>query len=435
MMLANTQQKTDLIQSFVAKKYRNTKSFATKTSYENNVKRFYKFLHDDQGLDISETIAMLEQQKLDPIILLDDFFTHLRNSSYGKNQKPYSNSAIRSYLTTAKEFLRFLGFKIYNEDIKQVFRLPPKQENSEPGLEKETIVRLLRSSPPKLQVAILVCCSSGIRDGELVQLKVEDIDFQTEPVTVNLRAEIVKGKIHPRKTHLTAEAANALKDHLIRNKIDFNNPNHQNHYIFLTSPEERLEYYKSLVSGLNSKSEKESGDLRQFKTAKTVYLHKITQLENQLESMTKQEQYDRSVRSAKHALISMLARVVDSIPDMAKRHENDLRDIHFHSFRYFFKTVVTDSLNSDFAEALMGHKNLKLTYYKKNDEQRRQSYNKIEPYLTISDNTRIKETIDNLRQTIQKLNLELEQKQEEMKDIKTKLDELWTDKQRMENNH
>jgi hypothetical protein len=115
--------------------------------------------------------------------------------------------------------------------------------------------------------------------------------------------------------------------------------------------------------------------------------------------------------------------------DRARRNH-----LHFHSFRYFFKTIVTDSLNSDFAEALMGHKSLKLTYYKKNDEQRRQSYGKIEPYLTISDNTRVKETMDNMRQTIQKLHLELEQKQEEMKDIKTKLDELWTDKLRMENN-
>lgn len=389
MMLANPKQ-ADLIQLFVAKKYRNTMSFSTKTAYENNVKRFYKFLHEDKELNISKIIELLEQKKLDPITLLDDFFTHLRNSSYGKNQKPYSNSAIRAYLTTAKEFLRFLGFKIYNEDVKQVFKLPPKQENSEPGLETNTIIRILRNSPPRLQVAVLICCASGIRDGELVQLKVGDIDFNSNPVTVNLRAEIVKGKIHPRKTHLTTEAANALKDYLSRNKIDFANSNHQEKYLFLTLPGERLDYYKRIIDELESKSKRNSGDQRIFMTAKTLYAHKITQLENQLRTMTKQEQYDRSVRSAKHALISMLVRAVDSIPDLAKRHENNLRDIHFHSFRYFFKTTITDNLNSDFAEALMGHISLKLTYYKKNDEQRRMSYAKVEQYLTISDTERIR---------------------------------------------
>lgn len=389
-MLVNAEETPDLLELFIAKKYRHTKSFATRTSYDNNIKCFYQFLSDDKGLNILQAIELIKQKKIDPILLLDDFFTYLRNTSYGKKQKSYSNSTIRSYLTTTKEFLRFLGFKIYNEDIKQIFKLPPKQENSEPGLKQETILRLLRNSPPKLQVAILMCCSSGIRDGELVQLRVGDIDFQTDPVTVNLRAEIVKGKIHPRKTHLTTEASNALKDYLTRNKINFADPNHYSRYIFLTFPEERLLYYESQIDKLDSKIKQEKGDQRKFKTAQTVYLHKISQLENQIQSMSKQEQYDRSVRSAKHALISMLVRVVDSIPEMAKRHENDLRDIHFHSFRYFFKTVVTDSLNSDFAEALMGHTSLKLTYYKKNDEQRRQSYSQIESYLTISDTERIK---------------------------------------------
>ncbi len=397
-MLAQAEQKTDLIQSFVAKKYRNTQSFSTKTRYENNIKRFYKFLQDDAKTDIYDTIKLLEQKKIDPVLLLDDFYTHLRNSSFGKKQRQYSNSSIRSYLTTAKEFLRFLGFKVYNEDVKQVFRMPPKQENSEPGLETDTIIRVLRNSPPKLQVAILMCCASGIRDGELVQLRVGDIDFQTNPVTVNLRAEIVKGKIHPRKTHLTAEAVCALKDYLTRNKIDFTDPDCQEKFVFLTLPEERLEYYKNNVDGLSSKIEKKSGDMRRFATARTLYLHKITQLENQLRSMNKQEQYDRSVRSAKHALISMLVRAVDSVPDLAKRHENNLRDIHFHSFRYFFKTIVTDYLNSDFAEALMGHRNLKTTYYKKNDEQRRKFYGKIESYLTISDTERIKSENQRLKE-------------------------------------
>ena len=132
MMLVN-EETPDLIELFIAKKYRHIKSFATTTSYDNNIKCFYQFLADGKGLNITQTIELIKQKKIDPILLLDDFFTYLRTTSYGKKQKSYSNSTIRSYLTTIKEFLRFLGFKIYNEDIKQIFKLPPKQENSEPG--------------------------------------------------------------------------------------------------------------------------------------------------------------------------------------------------------------------------------------------------------------------------------------------------------------
>ena len=408
MMLVNTQQIPDLIESFVAKKYRHTKSFATKTVYTNNIKNFYKFLAEDKKQHIENIIELVKQNKIDPIVLLDDYYTYLRGASYGKQQKSYSNASIRSYLTTAKEFLRFLGIKIYNEDVKQVFKLPPKQENSEPGLEKKMILRILRNSAPNLQVAILMCCSSGVRDGELVQLKVGDIDFQANPVTVNLRAEIVKGKIHPRKTHLTTEAANALKDYLVKNKINFADPNDQHRYIFLKLPEERIQYYQSQIEKIDSRINKKRGDQRKHEMAKTTYLHKISQLENQIQTMSKQEQYDRSVRAAKNTLIGRLIRVVDSVPDLAKRHEHDLRDIHFHSFRYFFKTSVTDSVNSDFAEALLGHISLKLTYYKKNEEQRKKSYKQAEQSLTISDTTIVSETIENMQKTIDNLARELE---------------------------
>ena len=65
-------------------------------------------------------------------------------------------------------------------------------------------------------------------------------------------------------------------------------------------------------------------------------------------------------------------------------------------------------MNSDFAEALLGHISLKLTYYKKNEEQRKNSYKQAEQYLTISDTTIVGETIDNMQKTIDGLTRELE---------------------------
>lgn len=79
------------------------------------------------------------------------------------------------------------------------------------------------------------------------------------------------------------------------------------------------------------------------------------------------------------------------------------RLIHFHAFRAWFKTQVTDAHQSDFAEALMGHKSLKLVYYRQNDKARAQTYLDVEHSLTISDT----EKIDNNYSEIQKDNQEL----------------------------
>ena len=68
-----------------------------------------------------------------------------------------------------------------------------------------------------------------------------------------------------------------------------------------------------------------------------------------------------------------------------------------------FKTQVTDAHQSDFAEALMGHKSLKLVFIGKMTRQELKHYLEIEHALTISDT----EKIDRNYTDIQKDNLEL----------------------------
>ncbi|MEK0368969.1 MAG: hypothetical protein QQN62_05125, partial [Nitrosopumilus sp.] len=63
---------------------------------------------------------------------------------------------------------------------------------------------------------------------------------------------------------------------------------------------------------------------------------------------------------------------------------------------------------SDFAEALMGHKSLKLVYFKQSSEARLKLYQKMEPFLTISDFTKVEKTMDELQEQVQSLSMELE---------------------------
>jgi len=86
-------------------------------------------------------------------------------------------------------------------------------------------------------------------------------------------------------------------------------------------------------------------------------------------------------------------RVEKSVPELSKKNENGRNSIHFHSFRAWFKTQVTDAHQSDFAEALMGHKSLKLVYYRQNNEARNKTYLEVEHSLTVSDFTKMEKTI------------------------------------------
>lgn len=150
-----------MIETFLERTFRLSESHATKRSYRIALRKFTEFLRVQYMSTLDELITDLIKEKQNPIVVLDDYYTYLSN-----NNK--SNSTIRSYISITKEFLNSQGFHIYNEDIKQKFRLPKTQTVYEEGLTKEMLVRLLHNSTPKLQVAILVCCSNGMRVGELV---------------------------------------------------------------------------------------------------------------------------------------------------------------------------------------------------------------------------------------------------------------------------
>jgi len=303
------------------------------------VHRFIDFIQIQHNLDFEQFLHLLKSK--DPIDYLDEYFTYLASGD-----KPLASNSIRLYLTVAKDFLNYLGCKIYIEDIKQRFRLPKARHVYEEGLSKETINRLLRFANPKLATSILMLCSSGMRISELLQLRIQDIDFTKNPTTIIIKAETTKTR-ETRITCISTEATNALQDFIKRYKIE--------NYLFLRN------------------------------------------------NHTSEEDYTKNVTVTRQSFERMLRHVRSNIPELNKKNENGRNSIHFHALRAWFKTQVTDAHQSDFAEALMGHKSLKLVYYRQNDSARAKIYLDIEHALTISDT----EKIDQNYAQIQKDNQEL----------------------------
>lgn len=323
------------IEAYLEQKYRISRSHATRETYRFILYRFVDFIQVHYKQDFETFLGSLSKPDSDPIGILDEYFTFLASG-----KKPLASNSIRNYLTISKDFLNFLGCKIYIEDIKQRFRLPKSRHIYEEGLTKETINRVIRFSNPKLATSILMLCSSGMRISELLQLRLQDIDFTKNPTTVMIRADTTKTR-ETRITCISSEATNALQDYIKRYSIT--------NHLFIKD---------------NHKSE---------------------------------EDYIKNVVVTRQSFERMLRHVRNNIPELNKKNENGRNAIHFHALRAWFKTQVTDAHQSDFAEALMGHKSLKLVYYRQNDKARAQTYLDIEHALTIADTEKINENFSQIQ--------------------------------------
>ena len=352
------QRVEDRIAIFLDRKFRYSKSHATRQTYRLALNKFREFLRTTHNTDLEELVHACKNKALDPIAILDEFYAYLTHCKLKTGKIGYSNSSMTTQITVAKEFLNSQDLHIYNEDLKQKFRLPKRQVVFEEGLSKEILVRLLHNCTPKLQTAILMCASSGMRLGELVQLRTSDIDFDTTPTTIKLRAETTKTR-ETRFTHISAEATKALKDYLHKT---FGVTNiHSDRYIFLRCAED-----------------------------------------------TQTIEYDRAVRTARSTFVEALELTIKKVPELSVKNENGRNRIHFHALRAWFKTQVTNAHQSDFAEALMGHKSLKLVYYRQNAKDREKIYLEVEPALTISDFTKVEATMEDLKAELASVKIELE---------------------------
>ena len=324
--------------------YIQSSSSNTIIGYRSGLKHFEKFVEQNHQCSVQDLVTSLKNGKYDQYKILNDFVVSLVK----RGLKPKS---VKLYISAVKGYLRYCGIKIYSEDFKQVVKLPRPRRHREEPLTKELIVRLLRNVPPRLQTVILVLVASGMRIGELVLLKISDVDFSSKPTRIRIRAEITKTR-ESRDTFLTEEATNSLKDYLRR------------------------------FCGWNE------GETNQTIMGKLIFAPPTQKKKKEGKKSHTYEQIAQGV------LRRTMRFHIGKIPELNKINENGTYMFHFHSFRKFFYTTVSDICGQSFAHALMGHHDYLDTYYNLPEQKRREMYLKAEPYLTISDFEKIEKNLN-----------------------------------------
>lgn len=350
-MSLKTQAKTpeqaleDYLDSIYIQSHSQYSVASYRTAIDGQKNGFRKFLQEKYNCDEIQLAHRIENKELDVYAVLNDYAIFLDK----KGVKPKS---IRLWFTVVKGYLTHLQVEVFSEKCKQRVKLPKVRRIKKEALTKEILVKLLRNLDAKLETAVLVAISSGMRVGEISGLTLADIEFNHEPVKINIRAETSKSR-EDRETYLTNEASEALKDYLKRYfgwKEDSANSQLQGLRIF----------------GRTSKKE-----------------GRIPKLEEQLSDAI--------------LLQKTLHRRIGKVPELNRLARNGRKVIHFHAFREYFYTVVSNVSGSNFAHALMGHHEYLDTYYTLSEKQQIQLYQKAIPYLTVSDYTRIEQDLEKIQ--------------------------------------
>ena len=309
---------------------------------------FRVFLKEKHNCDEVQLAFRVENKEVDIYQILSEYVIFLDKNSI----KP---KTIRLWLSVVKGYFSFMGIDVFAEKCKQIVKLPKVRRLKKEALTKEILIKLLHNLDTKLQTAVLVAVSSGMRVGEITGLTLPDIEFNADPVKINVRAETSKSG-EDRETYISKEASEALRDYLQR-------------------------FFGWREDSTNKKLQ----HLRIFGRT-----NRIKERDNRLP--TPEEQLSEAI-----LLQRALIRKIQKVPELNRLARNGRRVIHFHAFREFFYTAVSNVSGSNFAHALMGHHEYLDTYYALSEKQQVSLYKKCESYLTISDYTKIEKSLESIQ--------------------------------------
>ena len=139
-----------------------------------------------------------------------DYLQARINAMQARKMSPIS---IDTYFNRIKQYLHYRGIRLHQTDIKQCLNFPRKQVEEMRPLELDTFRKMLKTCSAKREMLYLAQSSSGMRIGEMMQLRKKDIHTDMARLMVKIPAAFTKTGV-ARTTFFSAEAANTVSPRL-----------------------------------------------------------------------------------------------------------------------------------------------------------------------------------------------------------------------------
>jgi integrase len=245
-------------------------------------------------------LKMLPQEVVQSLHSRDVYSTLDGYVDWMVNECKFAPNSLRNHLSVVKKFLSLNNVEVSNDKMRAKVELPRYYAvTRDRAPSPEELMRVVMHTDVRGKALTTMLASSGMRIGELLSLRVKDIDFSKRPTTVYLRAEVTKDR-QARYCFISDEATTFLREFLGQRTA------HAESYIFPTSTR---------------------GKAHKTGNAPMTYWNA-------------DEIFSRALR----------------VSSLEEKDDNGRDVIHIHSLRKFFFSQLVPVLGREVVEALMGHK-------------------------------------------------------------------------------
>ena len=171
--------------------------------YQSGLRKFFKVIYRDNDLNQADKYV---NEDRDHEADLKAFFVTIKDTvpkSIQRNISIVRTFFVENSIRVDDRVWRSLSRRINGKGPATIVRVPTTDE----------FKRILSHMDVKGRAFFLMLASSGMRSGEALQLKLSDIDLDSDPVRLDVKAKYVKGG-NRRWAFISTEAKEALEEWL-----------------------------------------------------------------------------------------------------------------------------------------------------------------------------------------------------------------------------
>jgi len=355
------------------------KSKKTVVAYKSHLKRFFSHVY---GVEIKDLEAAAERYFSEQ----RDYEADVQSLLTAIKDKPHFT--VRSILTAVRTFLVENDVELSEKFWRRVRRrIKGSRATSEEKVpDKAELRKILLHMPIHGRTLALVLLSSGMRIGEALQLKLEDVELDKDPVKVNIRGEYTKTG-NKRITFISKEAKEAVLEWL---KV-------------------RPQYIEAAIAKTWHKYKEGKALIKETAKRGGPTREEISQL---IKKLKKQE--DNRIFPFKENTFYAIWYNALSKANLLKKDEKTNRcTIHPHVLRKLFRGQL-GSFSVDLTECLMGHEGYLTQVYRRYPNPEKtlgEFYKKHESTLHVFTETK---DVDELRKEIERQRGEIQKQRDQL---------------------